>query len=375
MPYLAIILSPFNILFFILALGFAIGKIRTKGISLGTSGILFVAIFAGLFLNLLIPETNTQIVSDMLAALKTFSRLGSSLFVSIIGLQTGFSIKSNSKDSLLAFIIGSLMSVSGVVVMILISVLDKSVPFSSLLGILCGALTSTPGLSSVCDLIGATSNYATWGYGCSYLLGVIFTVFFARLATKNSFEHKSTPALPHDLKCKIGSEVILISLVSLLGSLLDVVCQSIFNVSLGHTAFTLLIGLLAGYLVGQNVIRVQISDSHISVLKELGLALFFAGTGFSSGTQYISFDIKAVLYGGLITLAAILCGKILCKALAYKFQDLHEGHIIAGGMTSSPAYGTINDNANAVHVNIFSFAYLGSLLTLIISLQVILKSL
>lgn len=371
MPYLATILSPFNILLFIIALGLAIGKIRIKGISLGVSGILFVSIFAGLLLNLLIRETNAQIVSNVHAALKTFSRLGSSLFVSIIGLQTGLSIKSNSKNSLIAFIIGSLMSIAGVLVMILISVIDKSIPFSSLLGILCGALTSTPGLSSVCDLIGANSDYATWGYGCSYLLGVIFTVSFARFATKNSFEYKSTPALSHSSTCRIDSVVMLISLVSLFGSLLDIICQSVFNVPLGHTAFTLLIGLLVGYLVGQKTINVQIGNIHLSILKDLGLALFFAGTGFSSGTQYISFDIKTVLYGGVITLAAILCGKILCKALAYKSQDLHEGHVIAGGMTSSPAYAAINNQSNDAHVNLFSFAYLGSLLSLIIVIQII----
>ena len=124
MPSLTIILSPFNILFFIIVAGITIGRIRIKGISVGIAGILFTAIFVGLLMNKLIPNESREIIVNTQSTLKTFSKLGTSLFVSVIGLQTGFSIKNHSKNSMIAFSIGSLMSISGVAVALLLSFLD-----------------------------------------------------------------------------------------------------------------------------------------------------------------------------------------------------------------------------------------------------------
>lgn len=149
MSFLTLLLSPFNLLFFIIVVGFAIGKLQIKHISLGIAGILFVAIMVGFLMNKFIPEENTYIILDAQSNMKIFSKLGTSLFISVIGLQTGFSIKNNSKSSMIALIIGSMMSISGVGIMLLISILDKTISYPSLLGVLCGALTSTPGLSSV----------------------------------------------------------------------------------------------------------------------------------------------------------------------------------------------------------------------------------
>ncbi len=153
MSCLTMLLSPLNLLFFIIVSGLTVGRIRIKSISVGIAEILFAAIFVGFLMNKLIPNGSYEIIANAQSTLKTFSKLGTALFVSIIGLQTGFSIKNHSKSSVLAFVIGSLMSLSGVAMMILLSLLDKSISYSSLLGILCGSLTSTPGLSSVCELV------------------------------------------------------------------------------------------------------------------------------------------------------------------------------------------------------------------------------
>ena len=152
MSFLAEFLSPFNLLFFIIIAGFAIGEIRIRRISLGIAGILFVAILAGFLINR--PEEYVEILIGTQSTMKIFSKLGTSLFVSVIGLQTGSSVKNDSKESLMAFMIGSVMSISGVMFIQLLSALDKAISYPTLLGVLCGALTSTPGLSSVCELIG-----------------------------------------------------------------------------------------------------------------------------------------------------------------------------------------------------------------------------
>ena len=86
--------------------------------------------------------------------------------------------------------------------------------------------------------------------------------------------------------------------------------------------------------------------------------------------QALKLDAKIVLYGAIITLSAIFCGLRLCNLLFFK-QKLHAGFVVAGGMTSSPAYGAISSSANEMSVNCFSFAYFGALLSLVIAIQVI----
>ena len=113
-----------------------------------------------------------------------------------------------------------------------------------------------------------------------------------------------------------------------------------------------------------------VSNQCLNVFRNLGLALFFVGTGFSTGTQDIAFDIRSILYGILITLSAIACGWVLCKLVERK-HSLHEGFIIAGGMTSSPAYGVLSSITTKSSVNCFSFSYFGALISLIVAIQFI----
>lgn len=369
MSFLTILFSPFNLLFFIIIAGFAIGKIRIYRISVGIAGILFVSILAGALMKNIIPEAHTDIISNVQNTMKIFSTLGTSLFVSVIGLQTGFSINSNSKGSLISFLTGGVMSFSGVVAMRIIAALDTTISYPTLLGVLCGALTSTPGLSSVCELID-NSEEAVWGYGCSYLLGVVFAVLFTQLfksqntCMKNQLSYKSTGA------GKIYPGLILISLTSLFGNIFGSVYIPILNVSMGNTACILLIGLILGWITQKRFSSVQVSSQALNSFKNLGLALFFVGTGYSTGIQSVIFNVKTVIYGAVITLTAILCGLFLSEIVFSRYKP-DTGCVIAGGMTSSPAYGSISSRADEASVKHFSFAYFGSLVTLVIAIQII----
>ena len=368
MDCIAILLSPINLLFFIIVAGFTIGRIRIKGISIGIAGILFVAIFIGFIINKLIPNESNEIIASTQSTLKIFSKLGTALFVSVIGLQTGFSIKKHSNGTVLAFIIGSFMSLSGVAIMLILYLFDKSISYASLLGILCGALSSTPGLSSVCEFVENGSESAIMGYGCSYLLGVILTVLFAQILTKNYTDNFKSISQPQKKESKIYPELILIGLTALLGNILGTI--KIASISFGTTACTLTVGLLIGYAFRNTPNMSLISHQCLNTLRNLGLALFFVGTGFSTGLNNIVFDIRSILYGTLITLSSILCGWLLCK-LFEKKHPLQQGFIIAGGMTSSPAYGALSHITTEASANYFSFSYFGALITLIVTLQII----
>ena len=276
-------------MFFIIVAGITIGRIRIKGISVGIARILFTAIYLGLLMTKLIPNETHEIIVNTQSTLKTFSKLGTSLFVSVIGLQTGFSIKNHSKNSMIAFSIGSMMSISGVAITLLLSFLDQSINCASLLGILCGALTSTPGLSVVCEFIGNNSESAVMGYGCSYVLGVILVVFSAQIFTEKHTDNKIESSPQQDIKSKIYPELILICLTALLGNILGSIKAD--YLSFGTTAWTLMVGLLIGYVFKNTSTKNSISTQCLNAFRNLGLALFFVGTGFSTGVQDIAFDI------------------------------------------------------------------------------------
>lgn len=247
--------------------------------------------------------------------------------------------------------------------MLVISWLDPSISRSLLLGTLCGALTSTPGLSSVCEWMGSGGDDAVLGYGSSYLLGVILVVFVVQVFPSQGEENNFQIDVQPNVKSKIYPELILICLVALLGDVLGSIRIASLTLSFGTTAGTLIAGLPIGYIFFKTSKAYLISVQCLNIFKTLGLALFFAGTGFSTGLQAIRFDVKTILYGVLITFAAIACGWILCKFIGRKYP-LHTGFIIAGGMTSSPAYSTLSNLATELSINCFSFSYFGALFSL-----------
>lgn len=370
MSLLTIFISPLLLLFFTIVLGISIGKIHLGRISLGIAGVLFAGILAGVLTQCLVPETDFELIIPTKNTMKEFSTLGSALFVSVIGLQTGLSIKNNSKEAFVSFSIGTLMSVSGVFAMMMISIIDKTISFPSLLGILCGALTSTPGLSSVCEIIDIGMEDAVWSYGCSYLIGVVLVVLFSQLIisrTKTNTERKRV--LPAVVKDTLP-ELVLVSTVALIGGILGIIQLPFLRITIGNTASTLLVGLVIGYFVQRYADASSLAFHNLNTLKSFGLAFFFAGNGFTTGMQSITFEIKTILYGSIITLTALFCGYLLCQTI-YRGYRLHAGLIIAGGMTSSPAYGAIQSKIPHSSTNDFSFAYFGAIISLVVAIQIV----
>ena len=365
-----IIISPFNLLFLILLVGFAIGRIRIRKIALGIAGVLFAAILVGALIKTFLPYEHTTVLATTETTMKTFKTLGSSLFVSVIGLQAGFSLKNNSKGLVMALITGALMSISGAAVMLLISALDQTISHPTLLGVLCGALTSTPGLSGVCELLGNDSNAAVIGYSSAYFGGVLLVVIISQAFVQGREKVATTLQVQNQGARKIYPELILICISALLGNLFGDIFRSYIRLNIGSTAFTLLFSLLIGHTVKSVKANATPFSVVLSTFRNLGLALFFVGTGFTAGIQYISFDIKTVLYGILITLASISCGILVSKFVFSRFT-LDTGFVISGGMTSSPAYGVIVDYSRVDSANHYSFAYFGGLSTLIVLLQFI----
>ncbi|MDT8861318.1 YidE/YbjL duplication [Alkalihalobacillus sp. MEB130] len=156
--------EPLLLLFVILFLGSMLGQAQIKGLSLGTSGVLLVAMLFGHF--------GYQVSM-------TVQNLGLSLFIVAVGLQAGPRFFRMMRSSGLIFgVIGLLIVLIASITTIVVSHLFDLSPALSI-GLMTGALTSTPGLAAA--LQATNDPLASVGYGIAYPFGVVSVVLFVQL--------------------------------------------------------------------------------------------------------------------------------------------------------------------------------------------------
>ena len=163
---------------FVIAVGVLLGKIKFFGVSLGVTFVLFTGIVCGHFGF----TGNTQILTFM-------QDFGLILFVFCIGLQVGPSFFTSFKKG------GVSMNVVAVgVVLLNVAValglyyaLGGRIELPMMVGILCGAVTNTPGLGAANEALtqlGYDGPQIAMGYACAYplgVLGIIGSIILVRL--------------------------------------------------------------------------------------------------------------------------------------------------------------------------------------------------
>ena len=163
---------------FVIAAGVLLGKIKFFGVSLGVTFVLFAGIVCGHFGF----TGNTQILNFI-------QDFGLILFVFCIGLQVGPSFFTSFKQG------GVTMNVVAVgIVLLNIAValglyysLGGQIGLPMLVGILCGAVTNTPGLGAANEALsqlGYDGPQIAMGYACAYplgVLGIIGSIILVRL--------------------------------------------------------------------------------------------------------------------------------------------------------------------------------------------------
>ena len=169
---------------FVITLGVLLGKIKIGGISLGVTFVLFVGIIAGHFLHL--GQTKYGFTPEPSDVLNFIQDFGLILFVYSIGLQVGPSFFTSLKGNGIRLNMAALAIILlNVVVMLVLyySCMNSGDPnnFPMMVGVLCGAVTNTPGLgaaNAALDQIGAQHfggelPLIANGYACAYPLGVV----------------------------------------------------------------------------------------------------------------------------------------------------------------------------------------------------------
>ena len=158
--------NPFFVLFALMGVGLALGRVSVGGLNLGSSGVLFVAIVIGHFGYSIPNHVGT---------------LGLILFVYCVGIGAGgrfFSAiaRQGSKLAILSIIVvslGALATYGGAKIL--------NIPSDIASGIFAGSLTSTPALAAATDFLKDQGSNISIGYGIAYPFGVIGVVLFVQL--------------------------------------------------------------------------------------------------------------------------------------------------------------------------------------------------
>ena len=152
---------------FVIAVGVLLGKIKIFGVSLGVTFVLFVGILVGHFGF----TGNTSILNFV-------QDFGLILFVFCIGLQVGPYFFSSFKKGGVAMnmVAVGIVALNIAVALIMYFALQGRVDMPMMVGILCGAVTNTPGLGAANEALTQISYNGPQianGYACAYPLGVM----------------------------------------------------------------------------------------------------------------------------------------------------------------------------------------------------------
>ena len=364
--------------FLIAGLGYLLGRITIKGVSLGTAGVFIVALLFGAFLyNPLANQLKVGTTTYVSNALKIVENLGLILFVTSVGFIAGPSFFGDLKKNFKSYILLGLMIIiigglsCAACIWFDYKIFDRPLEEVSamLVGLLSGSLTSTPAFSAakatVTDSTLFTANQlediVAVGHGIAYLFGVVGVVLFVQLVPKfekadmDAERQKLSESAPEAPSKLTGTELQLdplgfcpFSIVALLGILVG--SFKFGNFSLTTTGGCLILALIFGHFQKIGKIKIMPEEATLKVFRELGLMLFLIGAGVAGGASFVKyFEWVYFIYGIIMTLLPMIIGFIFAK-FVLKLNLLNNLGSICGGMTSTPALGTLIGTAKTEKV-------------------------
>ncbi len=355
--------------FAIAAVGYALGRITIKGISLGTAGVFLVALVFGC---LFYDDLSAQLPDYTTNALKVIENMGLILFVSSVGFIAGPKFFSNMKKNfksyvflgLVIIVAGGLAAVGCVYAGKLMGETDMEKLSAIMSGIFAGALTSTPAFSAAKASVATPEleQLVSVGYGIAYIFGVIGVVLFVQLLPKvlkvNMDEERAKLVVDKEgtaAKKDTGKLIELddfgiapFAIAAVIGVVIGMVKIPLSGAGLNGTTFSLtttggclLASLVFGHFGKVGKINLMPSTTTLKVFRELGLMLFLIGAGISGGARFMQeFKISYFVFGVIITILPMVVGFIFAKYVL-KLPVLNTLGSITGGMTSTPALGTL----------------------------------
>ncbi len=368
--------------FFITFLGYCLGRISIKGVSLGTAGVFLVALLFGYLFTLPglqeIPVISKFFIENAsVPAMDTYGFIGDIglvLFVTAVGSIAGPNffrdLKKNAKTYLPMGAIIILIGAGVATAFALIPGIGSA--FAS--GLLSGALTSTPAFSAAKEIAGENAAMVSLGQAISYPFGVVGVVLFVQIMPKIlradmakeraliAAPAKTETAKTEEKKEKKRFDIDGFGLAAfglaivfglLLGSIKIPLTSAGFDgscFSLGMTGGPLIMALILAHFGHIGPLNMRVNVQVLKIFREFGLVLFLLGAGVEGGVQLVEqiqnseYGLMIVLYGFLagmvITLIPMVVGYIFARKIC-KLPLLNTLGSITGGMTSTPALGTL----------------------------------
>ena len=365
--------------FAIAAAGYLLGRVTIQGVSLGTAGVFVAALLFGCFcygsLSEQLTVAGATFVTD---GLKIVENLGLMFFVTAVGFIAGPGFVHNFKQNFKSYVcLGLVITLFGGVACVLCILIGRSftglshAEFTAILvGLLAGALTSTPAFSAAKATVATAEleSLVSVGYGIAYLFGVVGVVLFVQLIPKLTHadldrERDRLTQVSQNAARRTGR--VCLDEFGLMPLALAIVCGIVVgsckvgNFSLTTTGGCLLAGLVFGHFGRIGPVNLMPRDTTLKAMRELGLVLF------------LIFPPIYFVYGILMTALPMVVGYLFAKHVL-KLSLLNNLGSITGGMTSTPALGTLISVAKTEQVAAaYAATYPIALLSVVVISQVI----
>ncbi len=391
----------------IATLGYALGRITIKGVSLGTAGVFIIALLYGAIFSKAVNSTlvqtvaNADPVSYSSNALKIVENIGLILFVTAVGFIAGPNFFKNLKQNYKSYIVlGLVIILAGAGTCVACFFIGKGAEsdpkefVAMLVGLLSGSLTSTPAFSAAKATVAPQYEDAvTVGHGIAYLFGVIGVVLFVQLIPKltkanmdeerRKIQHVETG----EQKKKVGGRFINMdgfgfmpfSLAAFIGIFIGAIKIPLSSKGLSGTTFSLtttggalITSLIFGHLGHIGKMSLKVEKRVLEVFREFGLMMFLIGAGVAGGAKFVEyFHAIYFVYGMIMTLVPMIIGYVFAKYVL-KLSLLNNLGSITGGMTSTPALGTLINVAGTDDVaSAYAATYPIALIAVVVASQLI----
>ena len=367
------------VVFGVLLVGYALGRITIKGISLGDAGVFIIALlFGALFFHvsdagsLLFDASAAEY--DFSSGLSIIEGLGLVLFVTSVGYIAGPKFFGNFKRNFKSYVLLGLVIIvaGGLAAAACIyagelfgygaSIKEQDGFVAMIVGLLSGSLTSTPAFSAAKATVAAEhTGLVSVGHGISYIFGVVGVVLFVQLIPKmfkaNMEEERAKLVIKSEKEEKKGIKKIFeidhmgvagFSLAAILGVIIGNIKIPLSSNGLSGTCFSLtatggclLMSLILGHFGRIGRVGIMPAQSTLKLFRELGLVLFLVGAGIPGGAEFVAnFDPMYFVYGMFMTIVPMILGFLFAKYVL-KLSLLNNLGSLTGGMTSTPALGTL----------------------------------
>ena len=378
----------FLVLFGVLLFGYLIGRITIKGVSLGDAGVFIIALlFGALFFNM--NEAGELLFAasskpyDFSAGLTIVEALGLILFVTSVGYIAGPKFFGNFKKNFKSYVllgvviilVGGLSAIgcilAGDVIGYGSSIETRDGFVAMIVGLLSGSLTSTPAFSAAKATVAAEyTGLVSVGHGIAYIFGVVGVVLFVQIIpklTKANMEEERAKLVIKEEKKEEKKKLKLFeidhmgiagfALAAILGTLVGQIKIPLSSDGLSGTCFSLtttggclLMSLVLGHFGRIGRIKIMPNENTLKLFRELGLVLFLVGAGIPGGAEFVAnFDPMYFVYGMVMTICPLFAGYLFAKYVL-KLSLLNNLGSITGGMTSTPALGTLISTAGTEDV-------------------------